>query len=116
MTNSTNAASEGTPAVVAAWLDAHARHDIEAELSLFSPDIVVVDDGNTHQGLAQVRRWLDRASSEYQYTATVLDAGADGTDTVVTARLEGDFPGSTVDLRYRFTVDGQRIAALTIGP
>ena len=115
MTNSTNAASEETPAVVAAWLDAHARHDIEAEISLFTADIVVVDDGNTHHGLDQVRRWLDRASSEYQYTATVLDASADGADTVVTTRLEGNFPGNTVDLRYRFTVDGQRIAALTIG-
>ena len=51
MTNSTNAASEETPAVVAAWLDAHARHDIEAEISLFTADIVVVDDGNTHHGL-----------------------------------------------------------------
>ena len=116
MTNSINAASEGTPSVVAAWLDAHSRHDIEAELSLLTADIVVVDDWNTHQWLDQVRRWLDRASSEYQYTATVLDAIADGTDTVVTARLEGNFPGNTVDLRYRFTVHGKRIAALTIGP
>ena len=31
-------------------------------------------------------------------------------------RLEGDFPGGVVDLDYRFTVDGDRIAELVIAP
>ena len=32
----------------------------------------------------------------------------------VTARVTGDFPGSPVDLRYRFTLEGATIARLEI--
>jgi hypothetical protein len=31
-------------------------------------------------------------------------------------RLEGNFPGNVVDLRYEFTLAGDRISALTIAP
>jgi len=30
--------------------------------------------------------------------------------------VTGDFPGSPVDLRYRFTVEGDKIARLEIAP
>ena len=30
--------------------------------------------------------------------------------------LEGDFPGGVVDLRYRYTLDADRIVHLTIAP
>jgi len=34
----------------------------------------------------------------------------------VTGRVTGDFPGSPVDFQYRFTLDGDKIARLEIGP
>ena len=34
---------------------------------------------------------------------------------LVFVHLEGDFPGGTADLTYRFTIDADKIAALTIG-
>ena len=34
----------------------------------------------------------------------------------MTSHLEGDFPGSPLDLRYFFTLDGDKIAALEIIP
>ena len=34
----------------------------------------------------------------------------------VTARVTGDFPGSPVDLRYRFRLEGAAIARLEIAP
>ena len=33
---------------------------------------------------------------------------------LVFVHLEGDFPGGTADLTYRFTIDGDKIAELTI--
>ncbi len=35
---------------------------------------------------------------------------------IVTARLDGDFPASTVVLRHDFTLAGHRIARLVIAP
>jgi hypothetical protein len=36
--------------------------------------------------------------------------------TTVTGRVTGDFPGSPVDLQYRFTLEGDKIARLEIAP
>ena len=39
-----------------------------------------------------------------------------GERTVVTAHVRGDFPGSPLDLRYFFVLEGDRIAELEIEP
>jgi hypothetical protein len=39
-----------------------------------------------------------------------------GPDAVVTARVTGDFPGSPVELRYGFALEGNRITRLEITP
>ena len=39
-----------------------------------------------------------------------------GDQTTVTGRVTGDFPGSPVDLQYRFTLEGDKIARLEIAP
>ncbi|MEX0664731.1 MAG: hypothetical protein WD598_08170 [Acidimicrobiia bacterium] len=47
----------------------------------------------------------------------MLSAEAVGPGTwVVVNRLEGDFPGGVVDLRYRFAVTDGLISELVIGP
>ena len=114
----TSSTPHGAAAVARAWLDAHAVRDTEAELRLFAHDIAVIDDGGAHFGLDDVRAWLEGAATEYEYTFRVLGI-EDGTDershnVVATARLEGNFPGGRVDLRYRFLVTHDRIHALTI--
>ena len=38
-----------------------------------------------------------------------------GSKTVVTCRVSGTFPGSPVLLPFRFTLEGDRIGALSIG-
>ena len=53
----------------------------------------------------------------HTYTRTLLGAEPTGkTSWLVRNRLEGNFPGNVVDLRYEFTLDGDRISALTIAP
>jgi hypothetical protein len=52
-----------------------------------------------------------------RYTTDILGTGSDGPDRhVVTARLTGNFPGSTVVLRHDLTLAGERIARLVIAP
>ncbi|MFI1002740.1 nuclear transport factor 2 family protein [Streptomyces galbus] len=106
------------PARVRTYLDAHARHDVPTAADCFGPAAVVVDDGRTHRGREAVRAWLERTSSEYTYTTTPLSAVPhDDRHWTVTQRLEGDFPGGTVDLAHAFTLDEDgRIAGLTITP
>ena len=63
-----------------------------------------------------IRRWKESATTRYTYTSKPIASEEANGKTVVTSRLTGDFPGSPVDLRYVFELDGDRIASLKIMP
>ena len=105
------------PDVIRRYLEAHDRRDADASLSAFAPDAHVLDDGQDYYGLEAIRDWLARASTEFTYTRTFLDAGPEAPNHwLVRNRLEGNFPGGVVDLRYRFTLVDGLIADLAIVP
>ncbi|MPY30179.1 nuclear transport factor 2 family protein [Streptomyces adustus] len=115
--SSTPVEHDGLPEVIRRYLTVHNRGDASASASLMTPDAHVTDDGKTYGGLPAIERWLDRAASEYTYATTCLGAAQDGPDRwTVTQRLDGDFPGGTIDLRYAFTLDGGLISRLVIAP
>ena len=88
--------------------------DSETLSLCFTENAIVEDEGHTHHGRAAIRKWKDEASAKYQYTCEPLTCvETDGRD-VVTSRLTGNFPGSPVDLRYFFKLDGDKIASLEI--
>jgi hypothetical protein len=106
-----------TPTTIRRYLEAHDRRDTQAALDAFTQDATVIDDGREYHGAEQIRRWLGEASTEFSYTRTLLEtASVDPTTWAVHNRLEGDFPGGTVDLWYRFVLDGDRISKLVIAP
>ncbi|NJQ01852.1 nuclear transport factor 2 family protein [Streptomyces zingiberis] len=105
------------PAAVGTYLRAHADGDAASAAAVFTPQATVIDDGHTHRGAAAIAAWLTRSSSEYTYTTTFV--GAEGElpgQCTVTQQLDGDFPGSSVRLRYRFLLDGGLISHLEIAP
>jgi len=87
----------------------------ESIAQAFTSDAHVTDEGVDHYGEDAVRAWLDKAQSEYSYTTALTGMRQDAPDRwTVVAHLEGDFPGGVVDLRYRFTLRGDRISRLII--
>ena len=71
----------------------------------------------TERGTAAIRDWRTNVASVYEYTTEVLDVQRIADDRFVArVRLEGNFPGGTVELRYRFTIDGGEIRRLEIAP
>ena len=117
MTTPTGIRPDQLPAPILGFLAAHVARDADAALRAFAPTAVVVDDGTTHRGTEEVRRFLSRAGAEFRYTTDLVAAQRiDGAHWVATHRLEGDFPGGVVDLRYRFAMDGDLIAELVIAP
>ena len=103
------------PEPIAAYFDAD-RHDGQAVARCFTKDGVVLDEGHTHAGPAAIEAWKTDAASKYTYTATPQTLETQGRSYLVTSRVSGDFPGSPVDLRYHFVLDGDRIAQLEIVP
>ena len=105
------------PDVISRYFEADARRHIDAIVALFTEDAVVVDEGKTWRGIGKIRAWREGPASLYQYTTEVFDTNATGEDEyLVTGRLEGNFPGGTAELKWRFTLAGDRISHLHIAP
>lgn len=104
------------PSVVATYFAADRDNEVDAMLGCFARDAVVRDERRTHSGLEEIRRWKADASAKYSYTCVPFSCAKDGERTVVTSHLEGDFPGSPVDLRYFFLLREGKIAELEIVP
>ena len=103
--------------VIRRYLAAHDRRDTDAALATFTPDATVVDDGHEYVGSDEIRHWLAKASTEFTYTRTLVDAELVDADTwLVMNHLDGNFPGNVVDLRYRFVLTGDLISQLVIAP
>ncbi|HWL41979.1 MAG TPA: nuclear transport factor 2 family protein [Ilumatobacter sp.] len=105
------------PDVVAAFQAAQDARDGAAAAALCAPDVVVTDDGNTYVGNDGVASFVRTAAADFTFTRTLLDAVEESPGSwIVTNRVEGNFPGSPVDLRYRFRLTGNLIATLDIAP
>lgn len=104
------------PPAVVAYLDARDAQNTADAIAVFAPDASVQDDGGAYQGRPEIESWIAHTSTEYTYTSTrlgqrVLDEG----HVVVQIRLDGNFPGNTVLLRYQFVLADELVTDLTIG-
>jgi hypothetical protein len=105
------------PEIITSYLKAHQVRDLGAAMHSYEPDATVTDEGRTYHGPAEIRAWLSRSANEYSYTIEMSGATKIGDDRYdVTHHLEGNFPGGTVDLHFRFTLRNGKIARLVIEP
>jgi len=101
------------PEPVAAYFAAD-KNDGDAVALCFTENAVVIDERQTHNGSDAIRRWKMEASAKFSYTTDPFSVSEEDRQTVVTAHVSGDFPGSPVDLRYAFVLEGEKIARLEI--
>lgn len=90
-------------------------NDGEAVARCFTEHATVADEGHTYEGRDAIKAWKTGASKKYTYTSEPVACDIKGGNTVVTSRVTGNFPGSPVDLRYFFGLEGDKIASLKIG-
>ena len=86
----------------------------DAVAACFTEDAIVKDEHRAYSGRAAIAAWKTEASAKYRYTSEPIAIEHENGKTIVTCHLVGDFPGSPVDLRYLFVLEGDRIAALEI--
>ncbi len=103
------------PTPIAAYFAAD-KNDGESVARCFAEQAVVKDEGHTHIGRAAIAAWKRAASAKYNYTSEPIAIANQDGKVVVTAHLVGDFPGSPIDLRHVFVLDGDKIASLEIIP
>ena len=105
------------PEPVSRYFELDARRDIDAIVALFADDATVTDEGETRQGVAEIRTWQLGPASAYTYRTEIRDTEQLGPDRyLVTGRLTGNFPGGTADLTWDFTITANKISRLVIAP
>ena len=117
MTTPTTIQPTELPAPIRGFVAAHVARDAGTAVRVFTPDAVVTDEGRTFRGTEELLGFLRDSGSEFSYTTELTGAQrVDDEHWVAVNHLAGDFPGGVVDLTYRFTMAGDRIAELVIAP
>jgi NADPH:quinone reductase-like Zn-dependent oxidoreductase len=103
------------PGPISRYFRADDARDLSATRDAFTASATVSDQGETYRGSDQLEHWLTTTWDRFSYTAEprTAEVAPDGR-VVVRTHLEGDFPGSEVDLDYRFTLAANRISQLDI--
>ncbi|MET3808329.1 hypothetical protein ABIB25_005358 [Nakamurella sp. UYEF19] len=92
------------PAAVADYFARTTGGDPQDPVELFAATATVTDEGHTYQGREAIATWMSKTGGEFTFTVTPVKTEHDAMTTTVVNRLEGNFPGGIVDLRYRFTL------------
>jgi hypothetical protein len=103
------------PAPISAYFAADAK-DGAAVAQCFTELAVVKDEHRTHSGREAIQAWRTDSAAKYSYVSEPHTVATEDGTTIVTSRLTGSFPGSPVDLRFFFRLDGDKISRLEITP
>jgi hypothetical protein len=97
------------------YFQAQSAHDIEAMVACFAADATVRDEGRDIIGTDAIRAWKVETSVKYRIVVEPLESHSEAGKTIVVAEVSGTFPGSPLNLTYRFglSADG-RIRSLEI--
>lgn len=102
------------PAAVATYLTTPKGLMSEELEQVFTGDAVVHDDGHTYIGIDAIASWTNQVASAFTFTSTVISAIVQPNAPIVGVVVNGNFPGSPVELHHHFSLAGLRITALTI--
>ena len=106
--------SGSLPAIIQRYVDASNRHDTAAILACFADDAVVSDEHQTLRDRAAIENWIATTIAKYKFQFKPLSAKDDGDSALVSIEVSGTFDGSPVSLDYRFVIEHDQIASLTI--
>lgn len=80
----------------------------------FVTDATVTDEKQTHRGISAIELWQRQVREASTYNVTPLEASRTGDHLTVRTRVEGDFPGSPIELNHLFVLENDKIRSLEI--
>jgi len=86
----------------------------EAASECFAPDATVYDEGRTYEGVAAIKNWMAATKKKYGHTITPLELAERGVQSILKARLAGNFPGSPITVNFTFVLADGKIHSLEI--
>jgi hypothetical protein len=105
------------PPTAAAYVRAVNDRDPAAFVALFAEGAVVSDIGREFRGPVEIAAWSDREIFAPQVTLEVIDVADRDGETVVTAKVDGNFDRTglpdPVVINHHITAEGGKIVGLT---
>ena len=86
----------------------------EAAPECFAPDAIVRDEGQTYEGVAAIKNWMAATKKKYGHTVAPLELAERSGQSVLKARLTGNFSGSPITVNFSFVLVGGKIRSLEI--
>jgi hypothetical protein len=86
----------------------------EAAPECFAPDATVYDEGQSYEGIASIKDWMAATKKKYGHTVTPLELAERDGQSVLKARLAGNFPGSPITVNFSFVLADGTIRSLEI--
>jgi len=87
---------------------------LETAPECFAPDATVYDEGQTYEGVAAIKNWMAATKKKYGHRITPLDLAERGGQSVLKARLTGNFPGSPITVNFTFALADGKVRSLEI--
>ena len=103
------------PGLVAEYFEAANTNDADRITACFATDARVSDERQDFVGRQAIRQWAVEARRKYSFKSEPFVREGDDDAPVVRSHVTGNFPGSPVDLTYRFTLANGAITTLSIG-
>jgi hypothetical protein len=86
----------------------------EAVPECFAPDAIVRDEGQTYEGAAAIQNWMAVTKKKYGHTIAPLEFAARDGQSILKARLTGNFRGSPITVSFSFVLADAKIRLLEI--
>jgi len=102
------------PAAIAGYFASDLPGETDNLGQFFTEDAHVHDEGEDYDGRDEIVAWRTAAKQRYTYTAEPLAVTERDSNTIVRTRLEGNFPGSPVDVDFIFRLRDGLIAGLEV--
>jgi hypothetical protein len=102
------------PASVRSLIEAQQRHDSEAYAKSFAPNATVFDEGRSHAGYDEIKKWITKANAAYNTTMEPIDYRENTSGGLLKAKISGSFPGSPIVLTYHLEFKDTMISSLKI--
>ena len=100
------------PEVVAELVKTQNNFDSVAYANCFTETAVVFDEGKTHNGRKEIKRWIENANKEYQARMKPLEYSA--IEHTLKTEVSGTFPGSPITMTYHYEFEDGLIQSLKI--
>jgi hypothetical protein len=106
--------SPGLPKVIETFFDASNKYDVPLLTGCLTENAVLNDNGKTFNGHGVIAEYICGTHAKLSIEVKVEHVVFTENETVVTAKLYGNYDGSPAALDFHFSLEGQRIKCLNI--